>query len=127
MICDEFVPTTFGDQDGWIRDVGFDFLSQSVNVCLEGVGADEGIVAPNLLQQDLSRHRALTGAIKEAQDRGFLLGEAVLVTFGVDELLRPRPECAWADCEYRIFARFVLSQLGTNPREQHRELKRLDD
>jgi hypothetical protein len=96
-------------------------------MCVSRVWALTKELAPNLLRQDFSQHRALTGAIEEAQDCDFLFGEAELVALGVDELLRLRPKRAGADCGYRIFARFLLSQLGTNPREQHRELKRLDD
>jgi hypothetical protein len=45
------------------------------------------IVAPDLLQPHLPRHRPLAGAVEIAQDQGLLLGEADLVALGIEKEL----------------------------------------
>ena len=52
-----------------------DLLSQTVDVGLERVGGDSGIVAPDLSQR-VSPNRLLSRTIEIAQDLAFLLGQA---------------------------------------------------
>ena len=44
------VTARLGDQDGWAGGVFLDLLPQPVDVCLERVSGEPGIVAPDLLQ-----------------------------------------------------------------------------
>src|SRR5579862_5390063 len=83
----QFVAAGFGDQDGGRGGVLLDLMAQAINVGFERVGGDAGIVAPNLPQQGLARHRPLPGAIEVAQDRGLLLGQADLVALGIEQEL----------------------------------------
>src|SRR5437016_2665892 len=95
----ELVAAGLGDQDGGAGGITLDFLPQPVNVRLERMGGDAGIVTPHFLQQHLARDRPLPGAIEIAQDRGFLLGEANLVALRVNQQLRAREERVWSDRE----------------------------
>src|SRR6266436_4622176 len=119
------VAARLGDQDGWAGGVFLDLLPQPVDVCLERVSGEPGIVAPDLLQQCLARNRTLAGAIEISQDRGLLLREPHLVALGIEQDLRARPERVGADGEYGVLARLVLAQLRADAREQHGEAKRL--
>src|SRR5262245_30215837 len=58
----QFVAACLGDQDGGSGGVLLELLPQPINVRLERVSGDTGIVTPDLLQQRLARYRALTGA-----------------------------------------------------------------
>src|SRR3954467_283757 len=58
----QLISACFGDQDGWGGRVLFDLLTKSIDVCLQGVGGDAGVVAPHFLQQRLARDRTLTCA-----------------------------------------------------------------
>ena len=49
-------------------------------------------VAPDFPQQRLPRYRLLAGAVEVAQDRGLLLGQADLVTNGIEQQLRAWPK-----------------------------------
>src|SRR5262245_143507 len=120
----QLVAATFGHQNRRSGGVFLDLLPQTVNMSLERVGRDAGIVAPHFLEQDFARYRALPGAIEVAQDRGLLLGEADLVALRVDEQFGTRPERIGADGKHRVLARLVLAQLGADAREQHGEAER---
>ena len=114
-----------GDQDGGGGGVLLDLLTQPVDMGFERMGGDAGIVAPDFLQQRLARDRPLAGPIEKSQDRGLLLGETDLVSFGVEQELRAWPERVRPDAEHGVLAGLVLAQLGADAREQHREAKRL--
>src|SRR4029077_7222101 len=89
----QLVATGLGDQDGGRGGVLLDLLPQPVDVRFQRVRRPSRIVAPDLLQQRLPRHRPLAGAVEIAQDRGLLLGEPdQLVAVGVKEQLRAWPE-----------------------------------
>src|SRR6202030_1433331 len=82
---DELVAAGFRHQDRGIGGVLLHFLAQPIDVGLERVGGDAGIVPPHFLQQDLARDRPSARAIEIAQDRGLLLGQAHLVALGIDK------------------------------------------
>src|SRR5262249_54540764 len=67
------VTARLGDQDGRAGGVFLDLLPQPVDVCLERVSGEPGIVAPDFLQQCLARYRTLAGTTKISQDAGVLL------------------------------------------------------
>src|SRR6516162_5873975 len=106
----QFVTARFGDQDGRAGSVPLDLLTQPVDVRLERVGGDAGVIAPDLLQQGLARNRTLAGAIEISQDRSLLLREPHLVALGIEQDLRARAERVGADGEYGVLARLVLAQ-----------------
>src|SRR5262249_20165419 len=87
---DELIAACFRHQNRGVGGVLLHLLAQPVDVSLERVRRDAGIIAPDLLQQDLARDRAFPRAIEVAQDRGLLLGQAHLVALGIDEELRAR-------------------------------------
>src|SRR5262245_14458688 len=92
----QFVAACLGDQDGGSGGVLLELLPQPINVRLERVSGDTGIVTPDLLQQRLARYRALTGAVEIAQDRRFLFREPAFVALLIEqdhrtELDRVRP------------------------------------
>src|SRR5215468_12257579 len=105
----QLVAAGLGHQDGRIGGIALDLLPQPVDMRLERVGGDAGIVAPHFLQKDLARDRALPGAIEVAQDRGLLLGQTHLVALGIDEQLRARTERVGADGEHGVLAGLVLA------------------
>src|SRR6266536_2265021 len=117
----ELVAARFGHQDRGVGGVLLHLLAQPIDVGLERMGGDAGIIAPHLLQQDLARDRAPAGAIEIAQDRGLLFGQTHLVALGIDQELRAWPERVRADGEDRVLARFMLAELGANARKQHGE------
>src|SRR5215468_4688922 len=98
----QFVASGLGHQDTRAGGVALDLLPQAIDVRLEGVRGDAGIVTPHFLQQHLARHRPLSGAIEIAQDRGLLLGEADLVALGIEQDLRAGPEGIGPDGEHRV-------------------------
>ena len=109
MLRHQLVAAGIGDQDRRIGGVPLDLLPQPVDVGLERMRGDAGVVAPDLLEQRLARHRPLAGAIEVAQDRGLLLGQPDLAALGIDQELRARPERVGADGEHRVLARLVLA------------------
>ena len=52
---------------------------------LERVRGDTGIVTPDLLQQRLTRYRALIGPVEIAQDRRFLFREPDFVALLIEQ------------------------------------------
>ena len=71
----QLVAACLGDQNSGSGGVLLELLPQPVDVRLERVRGDTGVVTPDLLQQRLARYRALTGAVEIAQDRRFLFRE----------------------------------------------------
>src|SRR5262249_54611735 len=88
------VTARLGDQDRRAGGVFLDLLPQPVDVCLERVSGEPGIVAPDFLQQCLARYRTLASTTKISQDAGLLLREPHLVTLGIEQEFRARPERA---------------------------------
>src|SRR6266702_3472765 len=115
----QLVTARFGDQDGRVGGVFLDLLPQPVDVRLKCVSGDLGIVAPDFLQQGLTRYRTLAGMIEISQDPGLLVREPHLVALGIEQDLGPRPACIGADGEDGVLARLVVAQLRTNAREQY--------
>src|SRR5260221_2710864 len=115
----QLVTARFGDQDGRAGGVFLDLLPQPVDVGLECVSGEPGIVAPDFLQQGLARDRTLAGPIKISQYRGLLLREPHLAARRIEQDFRARPECIGADGEDGVLARLVLAQLRANACEQH--------
>src|SRR5262245_19727212 len=115
----KLIAARLGDQDRGRGGILLDLLPQPVDVGFQGMGGDAGIVAPDLLQERLARHRLLSGAVEIAQDLRLLLGEADLAAPGMEQHLRTRPERERPDREDGIFARLVLAQLRADAREQH--------
>jgi len=105
----QFVTARFRDQDGRAGGVLLDLLPQPIDVRLEGVGGNAGVIAPDLLQQRLARDRTLVGTIEISQDGGLLIREPHLVALGIEQDLRARPERIGADGEHGVFARLVLA------------------
>src|SRR5256886_5449744 len=64
----QLVTARFGDQDARVGGAFLDLLPQPVDVRLEGVSGDLGIVAPDFLQQGLTRYRTLASTIEISQD-----------------------------------------------------------
>ena len=58
----EAIAAAIGDQDRRIGRVLLDLLAQAVDVGFERMGGDAGVVAPDLVQQDIARHRPVAGA-----------------------------------------------------------------
>src|SRR5713226_362903 len=71
----QLVAAGFRHQDRGVGGVPLHLLAQPVDMGLERMGGDAGIVAPHLLQQDFARDRTPPGAIEVAQDRGLLFGQ----------------------------------------------------
>src|SRR5690242_13479123 len=65
----QLVAAGVGHQQLRIGGVAFDLLAQPVDVRLQRVRRHIGVVAPDLAQENLARHRLRAGAIEEAQDR----------------------------------------------------------
>src|SRR5260370_13714629 len=70
----QLVAARFRHQDRGIGSVPLHLLAQPVDVGLERMGGDAGIIAPHLLQQDLARDRTSPRAIEIAQDHALLFG-----------------------------------------------------
>src|SRR3990167_9804671 len=73
------IAAAVGDQDGGTGRILLDLLAQAVDVGFERMRRDARVVTPDLVQQDIARHRAVTGTKKVFQDRGFLVGEPDLL------------------------------------------------
>src|SRR5207248_4701 len=75
----ESIAASIGDQDRRIGRILLDLLAQAIDVRLERVGGDAGVVAPDLVQQHVARHRPVAGTEQVFEDRGFLVGEPNLL------------------------------------------------
>ena len=72
------------DQQPRIGRIGLDLLAQPVDVRLQRVRGDPGVIAPDLMQQHVAGDHALAGAIEIFEDRGFLLGQHDLAAGAVN-------------------------------------------
>src|SRR5438067_660258 len=93
----QLVATGFRDQDLRVGGVLLDLLTEAVDVGFQRMGGDTGIVAPDLLEQGLARHRHLAGAVEEAEDGGFFLRQPHLARIGGGQHLGAGPEGVGAD------------------------------
>lgn len=124
----EPIATTFGDEHPRMGRVRLDLLSQPVNVGLERVRGDRGIIAPDFVEEYLPRHGATAGAIQELQDRGFLLGQPdTTVADGFLQHLGGGAEDVGADQENGVLAVLEDTQLSAEPRQQFGQAERLGD
>src|SRR4029450_6119411 len=64
----QFVTARFGDQDRRAGAFLLDLLPQPIDVRLQRVGGDAGIIAPHLLQERLARDRTLARAVARFTD-----------------------------------------------------------
>ena len=80
----QLVAACLGVQDGRSGGVLLELLPQPINVRLERVRGDTGIVTPDLLQQRLARYRALIGPVEIAQYRRFLFREPDFVALLIE-------------------------------------------
>src|SRR5215216_1452408 len=83
----QLVAAGVGDKDRRVGRIALDLLPQAVNVRLERMCGHAGIVAPDFLQQDLARDRALAGAVQITQDCRLFLGEPDLAAFRIEQKL----------------------------------------
>jgi predicted MFS family arabinose efflux permease len=121
------IAARLGDQDLGVGRVPLDLLAQPIDMSLQGVGVDTGVVAPDLVQEHAPRNHLVAAAIEILQDRGLLLGQAHLALgLRMDQHLGARPERVGADHEHRIVALLVLTQLRAQSRQQHAQLERFD-
>src|SRR6202012_4901227 len=105
------VAARLGDQDLRAGGVGLDLLAQPVDVGLQRVGGDAGVVAPDLGQKLLAADRLLPGAVEGLQGVGLLLRQAELALLGVDQGLVGGAELVSSQPEHRAFGVFVAAQL----------------
>src|SRR5713101_3179058 len=122
------VAAAVGDQDDRAGRILLDLLAQAIDVGFQGVRGDPGIVAPDLVQQDIAGDRPVAGAEQVFQDRGFLVGQADLF---LAALLRQHlgggVELVRTDGHYRIFAALMLAQMGAQASQQDIDAERLGD
>src|SRR5579872_2041935 len=98
----QLVPTRVGDEQARVRGIGFDLLTQAIDMRLERMRRYVGIVAPDLFQQGLARDDLTIGASQEPQDRRLFLGQAQPVALGADQVLGSRTERIGADLEFGV-------------------------
>src|SRR5882724_11550619 len=70
---DEPIAAWLGHQDFRFGGLALDLLAQAVDVRLEGVGGDAGIVAPDLAKQRVAADHLGAGAVEILEDRRLLL------------------------------------------------------
>ncbi len=93
---------------------------------LKRMGGDGGVVTPDFVQKNLTRHRTLTCTVKILQDRRFLLRQAdPAVTGGLDQQLGGRTERIGPDFKNGIFAVLENPKLGTQTRQKFANPERL--
>src|SRR5690606_22883570 len=73
------IPAALRQQQARIRRIRLDLLAQAIDVRLQRVRGDVGVVAPHLRQQLLAPDRFAARAIEILQDIRFLLGETDLL------------------------------------------------
>ena len=116
-----------GDEQRRLAGLGLDLLAQAVDVGLERVGRHAGVVAPDLVQQDLARHRLVADAVEVLQDRGLLLGQVDAAAVLAHQHLGGRLEAVGADRQHDVVAELELAQLGAQAGHQHAEAEGLGD
>src|SRR5215471_10411235 len=113
----ESIAASIGDQDRRVGRILLDLLAQAIDVRLERVGGDAGVVAPDLVQQHVTRHRPVAGAEQIHQDGGFLVGQPdLLLAALLHQHLAGGMEFVGADGHHRILAALVLAQMRAEPR-----------
>ena len=95
-----------GDEQAGLALAGLNLLAEAVDVGLERVGGDAGVVAPDLGEQLLAADRLGTGAQQILQDRGFLVRQADALSALVEQGLLGRAELVGADAENRVLGLF---------------------
>ena len=124
----EPVATAFRDQQAGIARIRLDLLAQAVDMRLQRVRGDVGVVAPDLVQQHLARDRPGAGAVEEFQDRRLLLGQAdAAVLDGLLQQLGAGPKRIRPDGEDRVLAVLEDAELGAQPGQQLGQPERLGD
>src|SRR5262249_50233944 len=109
-----------GHQDLRLGGIALDLLAQAIDMRLERMRPDAGIVAPDLVQKRVAADDLVAGAVEVLEDRRFLLGQAhFLAAAFLDQQLGARAEGIGADREDRILAELVLAELRAQPRQQH--------
>ena len=94
-------------------------LPQAVDVGLQRVRGHLGIVAPDLIQQDLPSDRPRPRAVQELEDCRLLVGQAdTAVLSRILQQLGGGTEGPWPDGEDRVLAVFEDADLGAQPRQQ---------
>ncbi len=111
-----------------LHRVRLDLLAQAVDVRLQRVRGDGAVVAPDLVQQHLARHRPAAGPVEEFQDRAFLVGQADLaVARRLHQQLGRGAEQVGPDGEDRILGVVEDPKLRAHAGEQLVQAERLGD
>ena len=122
------VAAGLGHQDLGLGRIALDLLAQAVDMGLQRMGGDAGVVAPDLAQQRVAPDHPRARAVEIFQDRRFLLGQADLLLAGlIEQHLGRGPEGVGPDGEDGILALLMLAQLGAQPRQQHAHAEGLGD
>lgn len=94
---------------------------------LKRVGCDAGIVAPDLVQQDVAGDHAFGGAVEEFEDIRLFFGQTYFPVFFIDQHLHCRFERVRPKLEDRVFGLLMLAQLRTDAGQKDREFERFGD
>ena len=94
-LWNNLVAAVFRYQNFGIGRIALDLLTQAVDVCLQRMGRDAGIITPDLLEQHIPGDDLLVGSIEIFDDRSFFLGKTHLCAPLVDQEFLAR------DVEYR--------------------------
>ena len=122
------VAAGFCEQKPGVRRIVLDLLAQAVDVGFQGVGRDTGVVAPDLIKQDIAADRLVAHAIQELENQSFLFRETdPLGRLVMDQKLGGGTERVGADVENSVLALFVLAQLGADTGEQNSQTEWLGD
>src|SRR3546814_17711403 len=76
---DQSIAARLSDQDRGSRRIFLDLLAQAVDVGLQRVRGDAGIVAPDLAEQLLAADHGIAAAVEILEDRSLLLGQPHLL------------------------------------------------
>src|SRR3546814_6877494 len=76
---DQAIAARLSDQDRGRRRIFLDLLAQAVDVGLQRVRGDAGIVAPDLAAQLLAADHGIAAAVEILEDRSLLLGQPHLL------------------------------------------------
>src|SRR6478609_6864856 len=117
----ELVAAGLRHQDLRMRGIALDLLAQPVDMSLERMGGDAGIVAPDIVQQGVAADNLLACPIQELDDRGFLFGEPDFLRIVADQELGRRFERIRSDAEDGIFALLMLAQMRADAGQKHAE------
>src|SRR6516225_11267639 len=93
---------------------------------LQSVRRHPGIIAPPSAEEGVPTDRLVACAIEVFEDCSLLLREPHLLTAArIEQQLRAGAEGVWTDGENCVIAVVALTQVGTQPREQHAQPERL--